>query len=102
MTNWKPPVDKELNLFDSYESYLESLPEERRKTTKMVKTQWPPDNASELHLDRWCANRSLLCRKKTDPRISMRLYPHLQDTGGFFVAVLERAELPSTSERPHK
>jgi multisite-specific tRNA:(cytosine-C5)-methyltransferase len=32
MTYWKPPVDKELNFFDSYESYLESLPEERKKT----------------------------------------------------------------------
>ncbi|KAF9652423.1 S-adenosyl-L-methionine-dependent methyltransferase [Thelephora ganbajun] len=85
MTYWKPPVDKELNFSDSYEGYLESLPEERRKTTKMVKTHWPPDNVDELYLDR-----------------CMRLYPHLQDTGGFFVAVLERVEFPSASERTHK
>lgn len=77
---WKPPVDKELNFFDSYESYLESLPEERKKTSKMARSHWPPDNVDELHLDR-----------------CMRVYPHLQDTGGFFVAVLERAEFPSTT-----
>jgi len=59
MTNWKPPVDKELNFFDSYEGYLESLPEEKRRTTKMVKTQWPPDNVDELYLGRWCVHRPL-------------------------------------------
>jgi hypothetical protein len=25
----------------------------------------------------------------------MRIYPHLQDTGGFFVAVLQRKNVPS-------
>lgn len=53
MTYWTPPVDKELNFFGSYESYLESLTEEGRKTTRMVKSHWPPDNADDLHLDRW-------------------------------------------------
>lgn len=53
MAFWKPPVDKELNFFDSYESYLESLTEERKKTSKMAHTHWPPDNVDELHLDRW-------------------------------------------------
>ncbi|KAF9788609.1 cytosine-5--methyltransferase [Thelephora terrestris] len=85
LTRWKPPVDKELTFFDSYESYLESLSEERRKMSKMVKTHWPPDNVDGLCLDR-----------------CMRVYPHLQDTGGFFVAVLERAEFPSASGHPHR
>jgi len=65
MTNWKPPVDKELNLFDSYEGYLESLSEEKRKTTKMVESQWPPDNVGELHLDRWWVDHPLLYREIT-------------------------------------
>lgn len=65
MTNWKPPVDKELNFFDSHEAYLKSLPEEKRKTTKMVKTQWPPDNVDELYLDRWCVHRPLLYKETT-------------------------------------
>jgi len=85
MMYWKPPVDKELNFFGSYEGYLESLTEAGRKTTKMVKSHWPPDNVDDLHLDR-----------------CMRLYPYLQDTGGFFVAVLERVDFPSTSRRSHK
>lgn len=58
MVCWKPPVDNVLSFFDSYENYLESLPEERKKTTKMVKTHWPPDNVGGLHLDRWFVNRS--------------------------------------------
>lgn len=65
VTCWRPPVDKELNFFDSYEGYLESLTEERRKTTKLVKTHWPPDNVGELHLDRWYVYCSLLCREIT-------------------------------------
>jgi len=65
MRHWKPPVDKELNFFDSYEAYMESLPEERRRTTKMAKTHWPPDNVDELHLDRWCVHHSLLQREMT-------------------------------------
>ena len=65
VTFWKPPVDKELNFFDSYEGYLESLTEERRKTIKAVKTHWPPDNLDELHLDRWCVHLPLLCREVT-------------------------------------
>ena len=65
MTHWKPPVDKEPNFFGSYEGYLGSLTEERRKETKMVETHWPPDNVDELHLDRWCVHRLLLCREIT-------------------------------------
>ena len=102
MIYWKPPVDKWLNFFDSYDSYLESLPEEGRKVSKMVKTHWPPDNVDQLHLDRWCVDLSLYSMEGPNTCISMRLYPHLQDTGGFFVAVLERAEFPSTGGRPHK
>ena len=31
--------------------------------------------------------------------ISMRIYPHLQDTGGFFVAVLQRKSSSTKSPR---
>ena len=65
MSHWKPSVDKELNFFDSYENYLESLPGEKRKTTKMVKTHWPPDNVDELHLDRWYVPRPTTYREAT-------------------------------------
>ncbi|KAF9436806.1 hypothetical protein BGZ76_002948 [Entomortierella beljakovae] len=36
-------------------------------------SMWPPQNAADLHLDR-----------------CIRIYPHLQDTGGFFVAVFKK------------
>ena len=36
-----------------------------------------------------------ICSKfATDVTYSLRLYPHLQDTGGFFVAVLQKADDP--------
>ncbi|KAH8110311.1 S-adenosyl-L-methionine-dependent methyltransferase [Phellopilus nigrolimitatus] len=45
---------------------------------RMLATHWPPANVAELGLER-----------------CMRIYPHLQDTGGFFVAVLERTNSPA-------
>ncbi|KAI5118905.1 hypothetical protein M0805_002820 [Coniferiporia weirii] len=41
---------------------------------RMLVTHWPPSNTDELRLER-----------------CMRIYPHLQDSGGFFVAVLQRS-----------
>ncbi|KAK5809917.1 S-adenosyl-L-methionine-dependent methyltransferase [Linnemannia elongata] len=40
---------------------------------KFYPSMWAPANAGELHLER-----------------CLRIYPHLQDTGGFFVAVLKK------------
>ncbi|KAF9114121.1 hypothetical protein BGX27_000100 [Mortierella sp. AM989] len=40
---------------------------------KFYPSMWPPKNAGELHLER-----------------CLRIYPHLQDTGGFFVAVFKK------------
>lgn len=60
ITHWKPPVDKDLNFFGSYEGYLESLTEEGRKTAKMVRSHWPPDNVDDLHLGRWYFYQSLM------------------------------------------
>ncbi|KAF9350900.1 tRNA (cytosine(34)-C(5))-methyltransferase [Mortierella sp. AD094] len=40
---------------------------------KFFPSMWAPKNASELHLER-----------------CLRIYPHLQDTGGFFVAVFKK------------
>lgn len=33
--------------------------------------------------------------------VSMRIYPHLQDTGGFFVAVFERKASHKSSNLAH-
>ncbi|KAG5437033.1 hypothetical protein PCANB_001309 [Pneumocystis canis] len=44
---------------------------------KMPRSLWPPN---EEEVDRFCLDRCL------------RIYPHLQNTGGFFVAVLEKTQ----------
>eukprot|EP01132_Coremiostelium_polycephalum_P004721 gene4721-5895_t len=65
-----PVVDKE----GSFEKF-EDMPE--TKKYKHPRTLFPPtlELAKELHLER-----------------CMRVYPHFQDTGGFFIAVLEKVK----------
>ncbi|KAG6331309.1 hypothetical protein ID866_7782 [Astraeus odoratus] len=72
--SWSPTIDRTVNMsFGTYDAYLQSLPEDKRADSKLMHTHWPPSNAETLHLER-----------------CMRIYPHLQDTGGFFVAIFER------------
>ncbi|ORX34458.1 S-adenosyl-L-methionine-dependent methyltransferase [Kockovaella imperatae] len=60
--------------FEAYESYVKDLPEsDREKTRSWSSTLWPPANAEELGLEH-----------------ALRLVPHDQDTGGFFVCVIEK------------
>ncbi|OCH92740.1 S-adenosyl-L-methionine-dependent methyltransferase [Obba rivulosa] len=76
LTTWKPTVDRSINTdFATYDEYLQSLPEEKRGDTKMLPSHWPPsaDVVEKLNLPR-----------------CIRIYPHLQDTGGFFIAVLQK------------
>ena len=58
-----------------YESY-----DELRKARKVLPTMFPPptEQLRELHLER-----------------CMRVLPHYQDTGGFFIAVLEKESVES-------
>ncbi|KAI6131458.1 S-adenosyl-L-methionine-dependent methyltransferase, partial [Pisolithus croceorrhizus] len=81
LTTWSPTVDRTVNTsFNSYDVYIQSLPEDKRSDVKLMETHWPPGNTETLHLER-----------------CMRIYPHLQDTGGFFVAVFERKTKYRTS-----
>ncbi|THH31848.1 hypothetical protein EUX98_g2353 [Antrodiella citrinella] len=76
LASWKPSVDRTMDTeFQTYEDYVQSLPEDQRENSKMVASHWPPPlaSANELRLER-----------------CIRIYPHLQDTGGFFIAVLEK------------
>ncbi|KAH7924716.1 S-adenosyl-L-methionine-dependent methyltransferase [Leucogyrophana mollusca] len=74
ITTWIPTVDRSINTtFSSWDTFAQSLPESKRLESKMVESHWPPSNVDTLHLSR-----------------CLRIYPHLQDTGGFFVAVLKK------------
>ncbi|KAI0643844.1 cytosine-5--methyltransferase [Trametes meyenii] len=76
LTSWRPTVSKEINTeFATYEDYVQSLDEAQRGSSKMLKSHWPPstDEAQKLGLSR-----------------CFRIYPHLQDTGGFFIAILQK------------
>ncbi|KAI0826143.1 cytosine-5--methyltransferase [Irpex lacteus] len=90
VTTWTPSVDRSVVLdYPTYQDFIQSLPESKRSDTKLLQSHWPPssDEAESLRLTR-----------------CMRIYPHLQNTGGFFVAVLERkpspVHLPSSKSIP--
>ncbi|TCD60371.1 hypothetical protein EIP91_010262 [Steccherinum ochraceum] len=84
LTSWKPTTDRLVETaFATYEEYIQSLPEDKRDGSKMTPSHWPPTptEADELHLER-----------------CLRIYPHLQDTGGFFIAVLEKVPAAGSGE----
>jgi multisite-specific tRNA:(cytosine-C5)-methyltransferase len=53
---WKPTVDKAIHtFFATYEAFMESLSEEQKVETKMLRSHWPPtkEDVVELRLERW-------------------------------------------------
>jgi multisite-specific tRNA:(cytosine-C5)-methyltransferase len=65
---------------------------------RMSEGHWPPKNVETLKLPH---SYVLLPVRKplhflTIYTHSMRIYPHLQDSGGFFVAVLEKIRDPAS------
>ncbi|KAJ7598644.1 cytosine-5--methyltransferase [Mycena floridula] len=70
LTVWRPTDRRCETTYGTYEEYLAANPIGTHPS-KLSKEHWPP--VEKLNLE-YC----------------MRIYPHLQDTGGFFVAVLER------------
>lgn len=83
LTTWKV-YDKRMQMYATRADY-EGPREPRNKGEKQEKpvadSCWPSGNEAELGLDK-----------------CLRLYPHLQDTGGFFVALLEKAGNESRQE----
>ncbi|KAG8216542.1 S-adenosyl-L-methionine-dependent methyltransferase [Butyriboletus roseoflavus] len=76
IAHWSPTVGRLIDTsHPSWAAYIETIPEDQRAGSKMLETHWPPSNVGALNLER-----------------CIRIYPHLQDTGGFFVAGLERKE----------
>ncbi|KAF9934036.1 hypothetical protein FBU30_003546 [Linnemannia zychae] len=66
ISSWKV-FTKEGQIVDKFED----VPADAKG--KFYPSMWAPKNAGDLHLER-----------------CLRIYPHLQDTGGFFVAVLKK------------
>ncbi|KAF8271861.1 S-adenosyl-L-methionine-dependent methyltransferase [Lactarius quietus] len=82
LTHWHPAGSRDLHFFDSYEEYVASLPG-GKGTARLMPSHWPPKE--DLGLDR-----------------CIRILPHLQDTGGFFLAVFQHKQsraLPKEGKR---
>jgi multisite-specific tRNA:(cytosine-C5)-methyltransferase len=86
LTKWHPTTGRDLKFFDTYEEYVASLPG-GKGTARLVRSHWPP--TEELGLERWCGNSAEHLAFGLTAKYSIRIYPHLQDTGGFFIAVLQ-------------
>ncbi|XP_006463888.1 hypothetical protein AGABI2DRAFT_225841 [Agaricus bisporus var. bisporus H97] len=88
LTTWRPSVDKvSMKTYGSYQEFQASDLDPNLKA-KLNEGHFPPEEAEALNLP-FC----------------MRIYPHLQDSGGFFVAVLERKDRllgPETQIREKK
>ncbi|KDR72476.1 hypothetical protein GALMADRAFT_252559 [Galerina marginata CBS 339.88] len=74
LKTWRPTADRigATPMFATYEEFMSSTLDESLKA-KMSEDHWPPKDVESLNLDR-----------------CLRIYPHLQDSGGFFVAVLQK------------
>lgn len=106
LSSWRPTVTREINTeFATYEGYIQSLDESQRGSSKMLESHWPPSpqEAESLHLSRWSVSVPpiyFLTWRISFSSYSLRIYPHLQDTGGFFVAILQKkppVRVPSTT-----
>ncbi|KAF9041355.1 S-adenosyl-L-methionine-dependent methyltransferase [Panaeolus papilionaceus] len=76
LTTWRATADKTMSrTFESYEEFMGSSMFDDNVKAKLSPGHWPPPDAEKMNLDR-----------------CMRIYPHLQDTGGFFVAVLQKVQ----------
>jgi multisite-specific tRNA:(cytosine-C5)-methyltransferase len=85
LSKWTMSVDRTATqFFETHEELMASSLDQNTKN-RFLKTQWAPENIGDLNIER-----------------CMRIYPHLQDTGGFFVAVLERKKKePAPSRSVH-
>ncbi|KAK4686597.1 hypothetical protein P7C73_g3530, partial [Tremellales sp. Uapishka_1] len=89
MTTWKvatqpESADRKMRFYESFKDYREAVDNneerEKDKSKGLASTCWPDEKNSELGLEK-----------------CLRLLPHDQDTGGFFVCVLEKAGPRSSS-----
>ncbi|KAJ6590417.1 cytosine-5--methyltransferase [Mycena vulgaris] len=83
LTSWRPTDRSLKTTYDTYETFMQTCEEGETVKAKMTQGHWPPEGVELLDLPR-----------------CIRVYPHLQDTGGFFVAVLERTAGAATTPPP--
>ncbi|WVO13356.1 hypothetical protein L204_100971 [Cryptococcus depauperatus] len=79
--------DGVINYYATYDEYKQALEEGKEKGQEekgkgLPASLWPPVDPEKLHLEH-----------------CMRLLPHDQNTGGFFVAVLEKSSNPSVGTK---
>ncbi|KAJ7801375.1 hypothetical protein B0H14DRAFT_2310857, partial [Mycena olivaceomarginata] len=86
LTVWRP-TDKSLcTTYNTYKTFMVTCTQGEMVKVKMTRGHWPPEDVEALELPR-----------------CLRIYPHLQGTGGFFVAILERTSTGTTEvEVPRK
>ena len=90
LTNWRPTVDPSCErTFESYEEFMASSVDEHLKT-KVTEGHFPPTDVEVYNLHRWYGVQCI--EFITSHLCSLRIYPHLQDSGGFFVAVLQKVQ----------
>jgi hypothetical protein len=85
-------VEYTLTLQGTLYNTFDEVPDKHRE--RLHRHLFPPDEHSvqAMHLDRWCVF-CFICA--CVGFYSMRILPHHGDTGGFFLAVIEKiAELP--------
>lgn len=100
-------MGKEGALYPTYEDFLRDPASNEEMQSKVHKTLWSAENYKTLGLEKWCVPlpsqgdlRSLVRLTPCAPSLSLRLYPQDQDTGGFFVTVLEKSLTPVAKPEP--
>lgn len=85
LTKWLPVGGRDMKYFETYDDYIASL-SGGKGTARLVRSHWPP--TEDLGLERRYVHMVWHWKIWLLIQVSIRIYPHLQDTGGFFIAVL--------------
>ncbi|KAI9252407.1 S-adenosyl-L-methionine-dependent methyltransferase [Phascolomyces articulosus] len=79
LTTWKV-MNKDGEYLTSFDDI-----KEKRQRFRFPASAFPPENAESMHLER-----------------CLRIYPHQQNTGGFFVAVFDKVKPLTAADRVHE
>ena len=94
LTHWSV-LDDDLRRWPSFASTRASLDLSAKQRQAFRPSMWPPAQVEEAR----SGTESLQCQLKR----CLRFYPHISDTGGFFIVVLRKiAPFPRPSQRQSK